>query len=390
METATDSRAIGIGILGYGSMGRAHASACLRLPQVFWPPAARPELVAVCGRSADRVEDFARRFGFGHWYRDWRELVADPNVQVFDDAGPNDLHEEPCVAAAQAGKHVLCEKPLARNAGEAWRMLQAVEAAGVRHMCGFVYRFVPAVRVARQLIEAGALGRIYHYRARYLQAGAADPATPLRWRHQAEAAGSGALGDVGSHIIDLARFLVGEPESVQGALATLIPERNLEQKPGERGPVTSDDAFAAAVTFRNGAIGTLEASRVCWGRWNHLEFEVNGEKGSLAFNLERMNELELYLEEDRRQGVAGTRTVNCNEPEHPFAAQWWPRHPLGWDALFVHQLQHFLAAVAGRGEVAPLGATFDDGYRCAVVCDAIASSAATGRRTVVEYKHTEV
>lgn len=377
---------VGIGILGYGSMGRAHAAAFQRLPHVFWPPPLRPRLVAVCGRTTGKVDDFARRFGVARVYPTWEEVLADPEVEVFDNTGPNASHLEPCLAAAKAGKHLICEKPLARNADEAWQMLAAAGAAGVRHTTAFVYRFVPAVRLARQLLQDGALGRIYHFRARYLQAGHADPETPWRWRHQRELAGTGVLGDLGSHVVDLARFLVGEPESVGGALATYVHQRPMESNPGQLGTVETDDAFAASVTFRNGAIGTLEASKVCWGRWNNLQFEVNGERGSLAFDLERMNELEVYLEEDRRRGLGGFRRVHVNEPGHPFAEHWWPRHPLGWDTLFVYQVHHFLAAVAGQGEVAPLAATFADGYRAAVVCDAVAASAASGKRVPIEYR----
>jgi predicted dehydrogenase len=376
----------GIGILGYGSMGRAHASAFLRLPQVFWPPPLQPRLVAVCGRTSDKVKDFAHRFAIPRVYEDWRGILQDPDVTIFDNTGPNALHLEPCVEAAGAGKHLICEKPLAGDAAEAWQMLQAAEGAGVKHTTAFVYRFIPAVRLARQIVNEGTLGRLYHFRARYLQAGHADREAPWRWRHQSALAGSGVLGDLGSHIIDMARFLVGEPASVAGTLATYVTDRPIEGQPDLRGKVDVDDSFAATVTFRNGATGTLEGSKVCWGHWNNLEFEINGELGSLTFNLERLNELELYLEEDRRKGLGGFRRVIANEPGHPFAERWWSRHPLGWDSLFVHQVQHFLAAVAGQGEVAPLAATFADGYRCAEVCDAIARSAASGARVSIEYR----
>jgi predicted dehydrogenase len=379
-------RTLGIGVLGYGAMGRAHSSAFRRLPQVFSPLPLEPRLVAVAGRSEEKVADFAGRFGYDRWCRGWEELLADERVELFDDTGPNYLHAEPCIAAAKAGKHVLCEKPLGRNAAEARRMLEAVQAAGVRHMCGFNYRFVPAIRLARQILEEGRLGRIYHFRARYQNPAFVDPSLPLAWRMDREMAGSGALGDLGSHIVDLARFLVGEPVAVTGATTTtFVTERPLAGDPSRSGPVTTDDAFQAMLLFGNGATGTLEASKMCAGSQNRLELEVNGAWGSLQFNLERLNELRLYLREDEKVGLGGFRTIQVNSANHPFAARWWPRHPLGWDHSFVHEMSHLLEAIAGNGEVAPYGATFEDGYRAAVICDAILASAERGSRTKIEY-----
>jgi len=332
------------------------------------------------------VADFAGRFGYDRWCRGWEELLADERVELFDDTGPNYLHAEPCIAAAKAGKHVLCEKPLGRNAAEARRMLEAVQAAGVRHMCGFNYRFVPAIRLARQILEEGRLGRIYHFRARYQNPAFVDPSLPLAWRMDREMAGSGALGDLGSHIVDLARFLVGEPVAVTGATTTtFVTERPLAGDPSRSGPVTTDDAFQAMLLFGNGATGTLEASKMCAGSQNRLELEVNGAWGSLQFNLERLNELRLYLREDEKVGLGGFRTIQVNSANHPFAARWWPRHPLGWDHSFVHEMSHLLEAIASNGEVAPYGATFEDGYRAAVICDAILASAERGSRTKIEY-----
>ncbi len=382
----TGKRTLGIGLLGYGAMGRAHSSAFRRLPQFFAPLPLEPQLVAVGARSDEKVADFARRFGYATWYRDWEDLIADDRIELFDDTGPNSLHVEPCIAAARAGKHVLCEKPLGRNAAEARRMLEAVRAAGVKHMCGFNYRFVPAIRLARQIVEEGRLGRIYHFRARYQNPAFVDPSFPLAWRMDRDAAGSGALGDLGSHIVDLARFLVGEPVTVTGATATtFVAERPLPGDPSRRGPVTTDDAFQAMLLFADGATGILEGSKMCPGSQNRLEFEINGSEGSVQFNLEKLNELQLYLREDERLGLAGYRTIQVNSANHPFAARWWPRHPLGWDHSFVHEMAHLLEAIAGNGEVAPYGATFEDGYRAAVICDAILSSAETGSRTKIEY-----
>ena len=374
---------IGIGLLGMGSMGRAHSSAYCRLPQVR--TGAKPELIALVCRSAENGSAFAARFGFAEWRDRWQDLIVDRRVHLLDNTGPNGLHAEPCIAAARAGKHVLCEKPLARNAAEALEMLTAVRAAGVVHMCGFNYRFLPAVRLAKHLIADGRCGRLLQFRARYLQSSLADPAFPFRWRSDHAHAGHGVLGDLGSHVVDLARFLVGEPVRVTGSLATFITERPLEDAPDRRLPVTVDDAFQAIVEFAGGASGVLEASKVCLGSKNRLEFEVNGTDGSLRFTLERMNELEVYLRSDEATPLAGFRHVNVTEAAHPFMASWWPRHPLGWDQTFVHEIGCLFDAIEGRGAIAPYGATFEDGYRAAVLCDAIAESAERGSPVGIAY-----
>jgi len=378
-------RAIGIGILGTGMMGRAHSAAYRRLGHAFWPLPLAPRLVTVAGRNAQKAAELAVRFGYESTCSRWEELIADPRVELFDNSGPNFLHAEPCIAAAKAGKHVFCEKPLARNALEARRMLQAVQAAGVRHMCAFNYRFLPAIRLAKQVIQEGRLGRLLQCRLRYLQPSLADPSFPLRWRLDRELSGSGVLGDLGSHITDLMRFLVGEPVAVTGSLSRFFDQRPLEGDPSRIGQVTTDDAFQAMVEFPGGATGLLEASKVCLGSKNRLELEVNGAEGSLRFNLERMNELEVYLREDEKAGLGGFRAVNVTEASHPFAARWWPRHPLGWDQTFVHEVACLLDTIAGQGEVAPYGATFEDGYRAAVICDAIAASAERGVKVAIDY-----
>jgi len=366
-------------------MGRAHSSAFLRMSHAFWPLPMAPRLVAMAARSAEKVSDMAARFGYPTWYERWEDLVADDRVELFDNAGPNHLHAEPCIAAARAGKHVLCEKPLARNASEARRVLEAVRSAGVKHMCGFNYRFLPAIRLARQVIEEGRLGRILQFRARYLQSSLADPAFPFRWRLDRDLAGSGVVGDLGSHIVDLARFLVGEPASVMGRMATFFDRRPREDDPTHFERVTTDDAFQALVEFRSGATGVLEGSKVALGSLNRLELEVNGTDGSIRFNMERMNELEVCFRKEEGSSLAGFRQVNVTNVGHPFATNWWPRHPLGWDQTFVHELAHLLGAIAGDAHIAPYGATFEDGYRAAVICDAIAASADTDSRVSIDY-----
>jgi predicted dehydrogenase len=365
---------IGIGMLGYGFMGRAHSSALRAIAHLPTPRPLAPELVRIAGRTEDAVAAAARVFGFAEHVTDWRELVSDPRIGLFDNVGPNGVHAEPSIAAAAAGKHVICEKPLGRDADESYRTWQRVAATGVKHMCAFNYRFVPAVRLARDLIAAGDLGEILHFRGSYLQDWLVDATVADLWRLDKSAAGSGALGDLGAHVIDLARYLVGEIDGVSGATRTFTLAR------GGRA-VDVDDAFAATVSFAGGAVGTLEASRVCPGRKNALRLEINGTGGSLAFNLERLNELELS------EGACGFRTILVSEPDHPFLADWWPPgHILGWEHTFVHELDHLLWAIHGDRDVAPLGATFEDGYRAAEVCDAIARSAADPGALSVTYR----
>ncbi len=383
--SSQDVPTLGVGMLGYAFMGKAHTNAYKTLDYIYTPPPAHPQLVAIAGRDRAHVEAAARRYGYEKAVTDWRDLVDDPEVQVFDNGAPNNLHAEPCIAAARAGKHIICEKPLARDAAEAKRMLKAAQAAGVVHMCAFNYRFVPALKLARDIITAGRLGRIYHFRAQYLQEWIMDPNFGMVWRLDASEAGSGALGDLGAHIIDLARFLVGEPASVNGITATFIKER--AGASGATQQVGVDDAFVAAVQFENGAIGTLEASRFARGRRNHQVIEVNGEKGSIVFNVERLNELEVYLpEEETRQDAQGFRTVLVTEPTHPYVGAWWPQgHIIGWEHSFVHEIKHFFDCVTTGRPVGPEGADFEDGYRASVVADAIVQSANSGRRVDIAY-----
>lgn len=378
---AAEVAEIGVGMLGYAFMGKAHANAYRTLAYMTWPPPLRPVLVGIAGRNEAAVSEAARRFGFASHVTDWRELTADDRVALFDNAGPNNLHAGPTIAAAQSGKHLLCEKPLGRTAAESHDMWQAAAGAGVKHMCAFNYRFVPAVRLAREMLESGELGDIYHFRGRYLQEWIIDPQFERVWRLDRSIAGSGALGDLGAHVIDLARFLVGEIGSVSAVTRTFIPDR-----PG--GTVDVDDAFEATVEFECGAIGTIEASRFCRGRKNALTFEINGSKGSMVFELERLNELQVHLVDSRPgAGAQGFRQVLVSEADHPFWQWWWPHgHIIGWEHTFVHEIHHLLRAIATGGDVRPYGADFEDGYRTAEVCEAILRSSENGRREAVTYR----
>jgi len=381
-QTQGQGKEIGIGLLGHAFMGKAHTNAYKKIPYIYWPSTAVPRLVQICGIPEAAVAEAAARYGYEQVTTDWKDLIANEDVQLLDNAGPNNLHAEPCIAAAKAGKHVLSEKPLARTSAEARTMWEAVRDAGVKHMCGFNYRFVPAIRLAKEMIDAGELGQIYHFRARYLQEWIMDPEFPWVWRLAKDISGSGALGDLGAHIIDLSRFFVGEPDQVGAIASTFIQQR--KDSSGTIRQVDVDDAFEATVRFRSGAIGTYEASRFAGGRKNHMTFEINGSKATLVFNLERLNELQIC---DVNNGSGqGFRTLSVSEAHHSLYDAWWPHgHHLGWEHAHIHELHHLLNAIANDTDIAPYGATFEDGYKCAAICDAILASAESGSRATISY-----
>ncbi|MEE9599261.1 MAG: Gfo/Idh/MocA family oxidoreductase [Anaerolineales bacterium] len=377
---------IGIGMLGYSFMGRAHSNALRKLPYMMYPPPAVPVPVAVCGRNKTAVSEMASRFGYQGYYTNWKEMLADERIQLLDNVGPNNIHEDPCVMAAENGIHILCEKPLARTTEESKRMWDAVQKYKVKAMVAFNYRFVPAVRKARDLINSGALGKIYHFRAMYLQDWILPHFnTPFLWRHNKEISGTGALGDF-SHIIDIGHFLLGSRiNSVQSTLKNFIPERKLMDGSGS-GKVDVDDAFASVVEFENGALGTLEGTRLASGRKNYHIFEVNGEKGSIAWNLERLNELDIQWAEGQPADSRGFQNVLVTEGADPWLSNWWPPgHVLGWEHTFVHEIYHLLDCIVNDKQVGPEGATFEDGYNACVVADAMVESSETGKRIDCKY-----
>ena len=380
-----DAPEIGIGMLGYAFMGKAHSHAMLNIAHMMYPPPAIPRLVGIAGRDEQAVAEAAKRYGYEGYYTDWRAMLDNDDIQLFDNGGPNDTHADPCILAAESGKHILCEKPLARNADESQMMLEAVQKAGVKNMVAFNYRFVPAIRQIRKLVDSGLLGKIYHFRAVYLQEWVmAHYNLPMIWRLQKSLAGSGALGDLGAHIIDLARYLVGEVTSVSGMTRTFIEERPWDD--GTMGKVDVDDAFTALLAFDNGAIGTVEASRFAAGRKNGQRIEINAEKASIVFNLERLNELEIFWVGDEPEEAQGFRNVLVSEPSHPWWENWWPQgHIIGWEHTFVHEITHMLDCIVNDGAVSPIGADFVDGYRNAVICDAILESAASKRQVDCVY-----
>ncbi|KOX96889.1 MULTISPECIES: Gfo/Idh/MocA family protein [Halorubrum] len=369
-----------IGVLGYRFMGKAHANALARLP-MFFPEAPEVERHALVGRDEEALAEAAGRFGFANTATDWEAVIDE--VDVLYNLGPNHVHAEPSIAALEAGVPVLCEKPLAPTVEEAAAMRDAAAATGVTAGTAFNYRFVPAIRHAKGLIEDGELGEIRQVRGRYLQDWLVDPEAPWAWRMDAEMAGSGALGDLGAHTIDLADFLVGgrvgEIERVSGRLTTFVDERPVYDEDGEvteYRDVTVDDAYGAQVRYESGATGTFEASRVAAGHKNDHTVAVHGTEGSLKFSLERLNELEVL-----REGNRGYETVLVTEESDPYVDRWWPPgHVIGWEHTFVHESYEFLSAVAEGRSFEP---SFEDGYEVQKVLAAIQRADERGERVAV-------
>jgi predicted dehydrogenase len=375
-----DKPVLGVGMVGYAFMGAAHSQAWRTAPHAFDLPL-RPALTALAGRDAAAVRAAAGRYGFQDAETDWHALLDRDDVHLIDVCAPGRLHAEISIAALAAGKHVLCEKPLANTVAEAEAMATAAgqaSARGLRSMTGFNYRRVPALALARQLVAAGRIGEIRHVRASYLQDWLVDPAFPLTWRLQADQAGTGALGDLGAHIVDLAQYLAGELiTGVSGLAETFVPERPLPGSGGETGPVTVDDAVAFTARLASGALASFEATRFATGRKNALRIELNGDRGSLAFDLERLNELQVH-EQAVRENEAGFRRILVTEPSHPYLSAWWPPgHVLGWEHTFTHQVRDLVTAIAKGTDPEP---SFADGLQVQRVLAAVADSAARRSR----------
>ncbi len=357
-------------------MGKAHSNAYRQANRFFDLPA-QINMHTICGRNQAAVTAAAETMGWTNVETDWRKVVANPEIDIIDISTPGNLHAEIAIEAAKAGKAVWCEKPIGNTLPEAKAMLDAVVAAGVPHAVFHNYRKAPAVALVRRMIDEGKLGTIYHFRAVYLQDWIADPAFPLVWRLQKEIAGSGTHGDINAHIIDLARHLVGEFDEICGHLHTFIKQRPLAgaindslgaEARAEMGEVTVDDAAMFLAKFKNGALGTFEASRFAVGRKNKNSFEINGSKGSVVFNLEKMNELEYYNAEDP-EGYQGFRLIQATEAVHPYAGQYWPvGHIIGYEHTFVNLVADAVTAMCSG---APISPNFVDGYENQRVLDAV-------------------
>ncbi len=372
-------------MIGVGFMGKAHSNAWRQVNHFFPELPAKVELTAICGREAAATERARGVFGWDRAETDWRKVVAAPDIDIVDIGTGNDTHCEMALAALAAGKAVLCEKPLARDLAEARRMLAAARRAGAVHMVCHNYRRIPAVALARQMIEAGELGgSIRHFHARYAQDWLVNPNFPMTWRLQKKLAGSGAHGDINAHIIDLGRYLIGDFKEVCGMMETFVKERPWPQAndssartaAAKKGKVTVDDAVSFIGRFANGTMASLEATRYGLGRKNHIVFEINGDKGSLYFDFEDMNRLKFYSANSAAGRKGFTDIIVTDREAHPYMRHWWPPgHLLGYEHTFIHTFADFIQAVVDGAPVQP---TFLDGARCMAVMEAVAES--SGKR----------
>lgn len=387
------ARTLNVGLIGYKFMGTAHSNA-YRQVVPFMQPKLDPVMKVLCGRNAEGVKAAADRMGWDECETDWRQVVARDDVDLVDICTPSGpSHTEIALEAAAHGKHIFCEKPLAASLADARAMLQAAEKAGVKHMVNFNYRRCPAVALAKKMIGEGLLGKIFHWRSTYLQDWIIDPDFPLVWRLDKSVAGSGPLGDLAAHSIDLAHFLVGGVASVVGMEQTFVDERPVAEEMGglqatggkQRAKVTVEDAVAFLARFENGVFGTFEATRFAAGRKNYNRFEINGDKGSLSWNMEKMNELEFYSRGDESSEVgslSGFRLIQATDGSHPYAGHWWPpAHIIGYEHSFTHGVYDLLNAIA---DDAPITPDFRDGARCQAVLEAVTKSIAGGGWETVE------
>ena len=374
---------VNVGLVGYQFMGKAHSVGYRDCTFAFPDVKAQPVMKEICGLVEAEAKQFGQQYGWERWSEGYKHVCEAGDIDLIDIATGNDTHKEICLAAVENGKHVFCEKPMAMNVAECKEMINAVEKAGVLHMIDFNYRRVPAVELAWKMVEQGMIGTPYHFRAVYLQDWIVDPEFPLVWRLQKELAGSGAHGDLNAHIIDLARYLCGEFDSVCGMMKTFIKKRPLlaahggglsAQASKEMGEVTVDDATLFLAKFQNGAVGTFEATRFASGNRNGNRFELNGSEGSIRFNLERLNEIEYFSRKDDPM-YQGWKTILVTDPPHPYIKGWWPAgHIIGWQHTFVHQVYNLMNGIAEGKSPTP---NFYDGLECQKVLQAVEKSADT-------------
>ena len=364
---------LNVAMIGYDFMGRAHSNAWRQVARFMPDLPYEPVMKVVAGRTEAKVKEAAERLGWEEYATRWEDVIARKDIDIIDICTPGDSHMPIAIAAAEAKKHILCEKPLANTLADAQQMWNAATKAGVIHMVCHNYRRCPAVALAKQLIDARTIGQIYHYRGTYLQDWIVDPAFPRVWRLVKSMAGSGSLGDILSHTMDLSRYLVGEPVEVSALLKTFITERPLPDNPAKKGAVDVDDAALSLVRYDNGAVGYLEGTRFATGRKNYNRFEINGAKGSIVWDLEQLNDLQLYVEEGPNSGF---RTISVTDAKHPYVGAWWPSgHIIGYEHSFTHTVYDFLRAIGEQKLPSP---SFEDGYKNQRVLDAIERSAQDG------------
>lgn len=369
-------KTVNIALIGTKFMGKAHSNGFRQVDKFFDLPV-KPVMKVICGKNPEETEAAAEQFGWEEASTDWKKVVARDDIDVVDISTPGYLHHPMAIAAAKAGKHIICEKPLANTAKEAKEMVAAVEKAGVKNMCGFSYRFVPAVAEIKRMIKKGELGKIYHYRAAYQQDFIMDPNFPRIWRLQKKLTGAGALGDIGAHIIDMCHNLVGPIGEVCSATETFIKERPLEDGKGKKGKVDVDDAAIFLGRIKNSnTLCTFEATRFAGGQRNHHTFEIYGSKGSVIWDLEHMNYFKYYNMSDPDL-AQGFRLVHATDPGHPYAEAWWPpAHLIGYEHTFTHEIYEFLRTLNKKKVDYP---TFQDGLNCQLVLDAVEKAAENKR-----------
>ena len=383
---------INVGLIGYKFMGKAHSSALSKIG-MFFDGDAKINKKVICGRDPDWVRQSAEKFGWSESETSWEKLVKRADIDMIDITAPSDAHKVIALAAAGEGKHIFCEKPLALTLADAREMLEVAEKNKIKHQVGFNYRFVPAVLLAKKLIDDGKIGKVFHVRANFLQDWIIDPDFPLVWRLDKKVCGSGSLGDLGAHFIDMARFLCGEFDSVMAMSKTFVKSRPVLEKTtggltaraaeaAERAAVEIDDATVFVAEFKSGALGVFEATRFAQGHKNDMSIEINGELGSLKFIFERMNELH-YLSATDEPGLQGFRLIQTSEGVHPYMYAWWPPgHVIGYEHTFVHELYEFTEAIANDRPLNPICPDFSDGVKCSQILEAVELSCE--RKALVE------
>lgn len=369
-----------IGLIGAGFMAKAHSMAYAVMPMFFWPAPGIPIKKTICDINLSTAKDAANQFGYENYTDNWEDIINDPEIEIVDICTPNNIHEKIAVAAANNKKHIFCEKPMAITVEESKNMLDAVKKNNVKHMLAFNYRRTPAINLAKEIISKGEIGTIQTFRGTYLQDWSASPQSPLSWRFQKEICGTGALGDIGTHVIDIAHFLVGDIESVSGLLKTYIKERPIQEEgtdklgaikgTGPMGKVTVDDETSFSIRFKNGAVGSIEASRNAWGRNNHITFEIHGSLGSIYFNYERRDELQVCYSNDL-ENRRGFKTIYTG-PAHPYGELWpIPALGIGYSETKIAECYDLINSIANDIPATPC---FEEGYKIALICDAIEKS----------------